>query len=363
MIKVPLENPQPDIERFIQVIRGEKVPQRPPLVELFLDFEIEREICRGYFNRDYPWPTGERDGDQLYHKNRIDVYFRMGYDYIRTSGGIDFPSEMRIAEDTAEMSRGNRGWANENAGPIASWSDFERYPWPNLDNVDLSSYEFVSRNLPEGMGLFACPASGFFEIPCGHLLGYQSLCYLAYDNPQLVAAVFQKVGETLYGFYEKLIGLPNLYGFFQGDDMGFGTGTMVSPDILREHVLPWHKRLARLAHDNGLVYLLHSCGNLEQIMPDLIDDVKIDGRHSFEDKSTPVIDFKRKHGDRVATLGGIDIDKLCRLPEDQLRAHTRKIIEECLPGGRFALGSGNTVCNYIPLKSYFAMVEEALNFG
>jgi hypothetical protein len=69
-----------------------------------------------------------------------------------------------------------------------------------------------------------------------------------------------------------------------------------------------------------------------------------------------------KHGDRVATLGGVDIDRLCRLPEDQLRAHTRKIIEECLPGGRFALGSGNTVCNYVPLRSYFAMVEEAVNF-
>lgn len=363
MIKVPLENPQPDIQNFIQVIRGEKIPQRPPLVELFLDFEIEREICRNYFGREYPWPTGEREGDQLYHKNRIEVYYRMGYDYIRTSGGVDFPSEMRRTKDTAGLSRGERGWAEEGAGPIATWSDFEQYPWPNLDKVDLSSYECVSQNLPEGMGLFVCPASGFFEIPCGHLFGYQSLCYLAYDNPELVAAVFQKVGEILYGFYEKLIGLPNLYGFFQGDDMGFGTGTMVSPDILREHVLPWHKKLTHLAHDNGLVYLLHSCGNLEQIMPGLIDDVKIDGRHSFEDNSNPVFDFKQKHGDKVATLGGIDIDKLCRLQEDQLRAHIRKVIEECLPGGRFALGSGNTVCNYVPLKSYFAMVEEALNFG
>ena len=60
-------------------------------------------------------------------------------------------------------------------------------------------------------------------------------------------------------------------------------------------------------HKNGLSYLLHSCGNIEQVMPDLINDVKIDGR--------------------------------------------------------YCLGSGNSTANYIPLKNYFAMVEEGLNYG
>ena len=57
------------------------------------------------------------------------------------------------------------------------------------------------------------------------------------------------------------------------------------------------------------------------------------------------------------------LDKLARLPEPALRAHVRTIIDACMPGGRFALGSGNTVCNYVPLKNYFAMVEEALNYA
>ncbi len=65
-------------------------------------------------------------------------------------------------------------------------------------------------------------------------------------------------------------------------------------------MLPWHKRLADLAHRNGLVYLLHSCGNLESIMPDLVDDVGIDARHSYEDEGNSVFDFKQRHGGRVA---------------------------------------------------------------
>jgi len=286
----------------------------------------------------------------------------MGYDYVRLSGGLDFPGKGRSGEDTAPLSRKTRNWAEEGAGPISTWQDFETYPWPDPVKSDLSDYEFVANNLPEGMGLFLCPTGGFLEMPLDTLFGYQNLCYLVYDNPELVAAVFDKVGNIIYGFYERLLSLPNIYGFFQGDDMGFKTGTLIAPDELRRYVLPWHKRLAGLAHQHKLLYLLHSCGNLEEIMGDLIDEVKIDGRHSFEDEGNPVVDFKRKYGSRTAVLGGIDVDKLCRMPEDVLRSHVRQIIETCLPGGRFALGSGNTVANYVPLSNYFAMVEEGLNF-
>lgn len=362
-MKLPLSQPKPDIDNFIGVVKGEIVPKRPPLVELFCDYEIVREISTSCLGREWVDPGESRESREAYYRNWIEVYHRMGYDYVRVSGGIDFPGKSRLAEDTAEVPKAQRAWAEEGTGPIASWQDFEEYPWPDLDKIDLSDYEFVARNLPEGMGLFVCPASGFLEIPLDTLLGYENLCYQIYDNPDLLAATFQKTGELIYGFYEKLIGLPNLRGFFQGDDMGYKTGTMIGAADLRKYSLPWHKKLAELAHRNDLVYLLHSCGHLNEIMEDLIEDVKIDGRHSYEDEGNSVLDSKEKYGDRVAILGGIDVDKLCRLPEDELRSHVRRTIEACLPGGRYALGSGNTVTNYVPLKNYFIMVEEGLSFA
>ena len=47
---------------------------------------------------------------------------------------------------------------------------------------------------------------------------------------------------------------------------------------------------------------LHSCGNLAGIMDELIDEVKIDGKHSFEDAIIPAEEFQRKYGDRVTVL-------------------------------------------------------------
>ncbi len=362
-MRVPLTTPSPDIERFVGVIRGEIVPKRPPLAELFLDHEVEREIAQAHLGLDWVEPSADRDAMAAYLRNRTEVYYRMGYDYIRVTGGADFPATSLDVADTAELSRGDRHWANEACGPIASWEDFEKYPWPDPAKADLWHYEYAAKNLPEGMGLFVCPTSGFLEIPLDTLLGYTNLCYLIYEQPDLVEAVFQRVGDIICAAYERLIGLPNLRGFFQGDYMGFKTGTLVSPDQLRTLVLPWHKKMADLAHRNGLLYMLHSCGNLEAITEDLISDVGIDARHSYEDEGNSVIDFKARYGDRVTILGGVDVDKLARLPEAELRAHVRTVIETCMPGGRFALGSGNTVCNYIPVENYFAMVEEALNYA
>ena len=184
-----------------------------------------------------------------------------------------------------------------------------------------------------------------------------------YDNPELVQAVFARTGELITGMYRKLLGLPHLVGSFQGDDMGFKTSTLVSPSFLRRHVLPWHKQLARLAHDHDLIYMLHSCGNLEAIMKDLIEDVRIDARHSFEDAIMPVTSCKQKYGARIGLLGGVDMDKLCRLAPEDLRRYVRELLAVCMPGGRYALGSGNTVANCVPLENYLVMLEEAFNWG
>ena len=155
--------------------------------------------------------------------------------------------------------------------------------------------------------------------------------------------------------------MDNVIGFFQGDDMGYKTATIFAPKFLNEYVLPWHKKIAQLAHDHGLVYILHSCGNLESIMEDLIEDVKIDAKHSFEDEIMPVADFKAKYGDRIAVIGGVDIDKICRLDEPKLRAYVRNIIDECMPGGGYILGTGNSVANYLPLKNYLIVLDEGFS--
>ena len=366
-MKIPLKNPSPDIESFKKVLLREKTPERPPFIELHIDKEMVREIVEATLGREWVPPLpDDREAQAACLRNYMEVHYRLGYDFVRLTGqfrfssGLRFASRVREVTDTAALSRGERQWTEEGAGAISSWEDFEKYHWPSLDEVDPWAMEFVSQELPEGMGILACPCQGVFENGMNTLFGYQNLAYMLYDNPELIKATFDRTGELLYSYYESIIGLENLAGFFQGEDMGFNTNTLVSADALRKYVLPWHKKIAKLAHDHGLVYILHSCGNLESIMEDLIEDVKIDVKHSFEDTIMPVTQFKKKYGDRVGVAGGVDVDKMCRLEEAELRAYVRNIIDECNEGGGYALGSGNSVANYVPLRNFLVMLDEGL---
>jgi uroporphyrinogen decarboxylase len=138
---------------------------------------------------------------------------------------------------------------------------------------------------------------------------------------------------------------------------------MISPDQIREFVLPWHRRVAGLAHDKGKLFLFHSCGNMYALIDDYIETVGIDAKHSFEDAVLPVDEAKVRYGDRLSLLGGIDVDFLARAAPDAVRERTRAVLEVCQPGGGYCLGSGNWVTDYIPVGNYLAMLDEGRRFG
>jgi uroporphyrinogen decarboxylase len=190
------------------------------------------------------------------------------------------------------------------------------------------------------------------------LLGFQNMALLSIDEPDLVEDVL----ERLTRLAERAVDLAAAHeatgAVFYSSDMGFNTGTILSPTFMRRHVIPRLKRIADACHRHGKPFLLHSCGNVLGIMEDLIEVVGIDAKHSFEDKILPVEDWYGKYHDRIAILGGVDVDLLSRGTPEQVRRRTRRILEVCAPGGGYCMGTGNSVANYIPIKNYYAMLDE-----
>jgi uroporphyrinogen decarboxylase len=112
-----------------------------------------------------------------------------------------------------------------------------------------------------------------------------------------------------------------------------------------------------MTHEAGRLYLLHTCGKLDLIMDDLVNTVGIDAKHSFEDTIEDVADAKEKWGSKIALLGGIDMDFICRADEDAIRQRVRKTLDRCGTRG-YCLGTGNSVANYVPVDNYLAMLDE-----
>lgn len=352
----------PDVEELLGIIWRKKHPKRVHHIELFHDPEIIQLIGDRFglvenLNKEYP--------DYILKLNII-VHKFIGSDVFYISLLNDnedfFKLKKSSVEDTAirKTTRGKRRWIEEHDGPIQSWEDFENYPWPEISKVDFSNLEWMEKNLPENMGCYELVGSVLERLTW--IMGYETLCMKIYDDPNLVNAICERVGSFSEELTKALCSFNCVPFIWGADDMGFRTSTLLSPDFLRQNILPWHKRYAKIAHDNKKPYVLHSCGQIEKIMNDLIEDVKIDAKHSFEDTTIDVVKAFKLYSDRISILGGIDMDFLCRSDEQSIRKRVRETLETCMQKKGYCLGTGNSVANYIPLDNYLVMLDEGQRF-
>ncbi len=351
---------RPDWEGLVANIRREGTPGRVHHLELFHDQQVEDAIIERFDLEDGLNPNAPDFG-----RSRHLTFRRfIGLDFVRVDTvGQNWPFHNDVTNDTAALSKGQRGFRDEHRGPIINWDEFERFPWPDPDAPEATSeLEWWQENLPDDMCI--ATVGGSFCEYLTWLMGYETLCFALYDDRDLVAAIADRIYDYFEAINRRYLEFDRVKLFFPSDDMGFKGGTLISPADLRQFALPGHKMTARMAHQAGCPCILHSCGKLDEIIDDLVDDCEIDGKHSFEDTIEDVRQLKRHgYGRRIALLGGIDVDFLCRADEDAIRQRVRDTLDVCQPGGGYCLGTGNSVANYIPLDNYLAMVDEGRLYG
>ena len=370
---VPVEHPKPDIGRFMAAMRGKAVPDKVPLVEYLVDNAVMRPILEGMMGRRWVETSDRTEymGGQMNLgkearatmdaglDNQIAFWLHMGYDFIRAEVSLSLPAVSLVTRDTAAGNQAaSRAWQGLHEGPIQGWEDFEKYPWPTISDDDFYIHRYICQHLPDGLGFITCHAGGVYEH-VSRLMGYEGLCIKLFDDPKLVKAVADRVGGLIEEYDRRLLQLDGVSAIFQGEDFGYNTQTLIAPDDIRRYFLPWHKKFASQCHEKGIPYYMHSCGAVDDVMNDLIEVVGIDGKHSYQDAVLPVWEAKKKYGDRICVLGGVDVHKLTSCGEADLRRYVRKVIDACAPGGRFALGAGNSIPSYIPVENYLVMLDEA----
>ena len=344
MLSLP-HPPDPDFGRLLKAVRREGEPDRVPFIELGVDAEVMEAVL-------------EEPAASVAQQVRF--WHALGYDYASIKAVIPWVRRRDTAPDTAALPHAQRDWANAHSALITCRADFERFRWPRPQDVDYRDVEAAIRLVPEGMGVVG-RVSGVLENTM-FTLGFEGLSYLLADDPDLVRDAVDTVGTLILNVVEALASHEGVGAVFFGEDMGFKTATMLSPAAMRRLIFPWHRRIVAAAHAHGKPILLHACGNLRTIMDDILD-CGWDARHSYEDVIQPITEAKALYGGRIAVLGGIDMDLLGRGSEEAVRRRVREVIAACAPGGGFALGSGNTVANYVPPRNYLAMLDEGRRRG
>jgi uroporphyrinogen decarboxylase len=337
----------PDYRHMLAVLRNER-PARLPVYEHIISPVIMERILGTPFA-----PLGDgspADREEFFH-HYCRFWQEMTYDTVSYEVCI------------TEILPGN-GAIKGGRGPIQTRADLERYPWDELPArfwaLAGPKFEALGRHIPPGMKALGGVGNGVLEIS-EDLVGFEYLAYMRADDPELFAELYRRIGNLMVAIWQEFLARDD--GTFAicrfGDDLGFKTSTLVSPAIIRQHIIPQYARIIGLIRGAGKPFLWHSCGNIFGIMDDVIP-LGVQAKHSNEDIIAPFERWIEKYGDRIALLGGIDVDILCReAPEtvfEQVKERGHRYRN--LARG-YALGSGNSIPDYVPVDGYLAMIRAA----
>ena len=338
---------QPDFNQFLKVIRREK-PDRPVLFEFIIAGEHLGRISGK------PWPTNAAPIVQLEHW--IHGFADAGYDFATLPcwwlGLMTFEGKERKKALSVGMAHG---------GIIPDWKSFEKYEWPDPEQGRDGVVNEAGKFAPEGTKLIIFGPNGVLENLIA-LVGFEELCYLLEDDQHLVEEIVEQIGSRLLKYYEWLLEYDFVGAAIVNDDWGFNTQTFLDHETMRRLITPWHRKIVQAIHKTGRPALLHSCGQLGALWEDIIEDLKFEGKHSYEDQILPVEKAYAQYGNRIAILGGIDVDFLCRSKPEAIYSRARKLIEQTNGCTGYALGSGNSIPYYVPAEGFDAMRRAALEY-
>jgi uroporphyrinogen decarboxylase len=335
----------PDYHNILEVLYNRR-PKRLPLYEHHIDLPFiskmsEKEIIlQG---------TQVKDYEELY-KKITSFWKEMTYD------AFDFEAAI------CDIFPGHGAIMGGMPGPIQTRDDFNKYPFDKIPAIFWNTYkphlDAIRAVLPAGMKAYGGCGYGIFEAS-QDLVGFEPLCLMQYMDPELFADLFNKIGDLYVSLWSKMISdYSDIFVFFRmGDDLGYKTSTMLSPDTIKTYILPQFKRVIELVHEADKKFLLHSCGCIFDVMDDIIA-LGIDAKHSNEDQIAPFDKWIELYNGKIGLFGGFDLNTLC------LKRYEDVYIEVLERGTEFrkktkgyGIGTGNSIPDYIPIEGFSAMID------
>jgi uroporphyrinogen decarboxylase len=265
-----------------------------------------------------------------------------------------------------------KDWKNQTSTPmlidytIKTRDDWEKHKnrlTPTPDRIDWDAFEAARQRIHQE-GLFFCYTGG---------AGYQAITGVVHPDQLLELMILEPdwVKEMIDINTDMVIGLLQLLidkgyqfdGYWCSDDLGYRNGLMFSPRHYRELVMPAHQKVCDFCHQHGLFGILHSCGNVNEAVGDLIE-AGWDCLQPLEVKAQmDVIQLKQEYGDRLALMGGIDVRVMADGTEEELEEEIRSKLEIAKENGGYIYHSDHSVPDNVSFQRYQHVIELIHKYG
>ncbi|MBQ2750612.1 MAG: hypothetical protein IJF34_12590 [Clostridia bacterium] len=193
--------------------------------------------------------------------------------------------------------------------------------------------------------------------------GMENLLMDYYDYPEEIHALHRAVADTENKLLLRAIRELKPDGYMISDDLGSQKSLIMSPATFRAFIKPYYTETWGIARENDVDVWLHTCGNITEIIGDLIEC----GLSVLHPIQKHTMDWNKVASDwrgKVAFWVGMDVqDTLINGTPEEVRAEVRLMRDTFdSPAGGFLYAAGNGIVSGTPIENIEAFLHEILTY-
>lgn len=331
---------------------------------------------------DWIWPSTlarwKREG--LPVTDNVGKY--LGYDNIVEISVVDLDTSPRFGSriieetDTYIIDQDPFGITKKNFKPLSStfqhidhmikdpdtWLIAKKRMTPTRDRINWAK---LKKNYAtwraEGAWIIAAPWYGY-DVVSTRICGSETVFLAMADNPEWAADMFNHGCDLSLSLLDMMWAEGYTFDeLFWYDDMAYKNGMLFSKAMWRELVKPYQQRTIEWAHSHGIKVQLHCCGNINSLIPELIE-LGIDALNPLEVKAgmDPAA-VKRKYGNQLVLKGGFDA-RNWEMP-DKAEADIRALLPVMMESGGYLFASDHSIPDNVSLENYQRIVRLVKEVG
>ena len=201
-----------------------------------------------------------------------------------------------------------------------------------------------------------------FDVSHSWAVGTETFLMAMIEDPDWCVDMFNTYLDMDIALFEKVLDAGYTMDSIRWpDDMGYKQNQFFSVNTYRELLKPVHKRAVDWAHSKGIKAHIHSCGDINPLIPELID-IGVDAVNPLEVKAgmNPV-ELKQKYGDKLVFHGGINA--VLWDDRDAILTEIDKTVPKMMENGGYIFSSDHSIPSSVSTENFKAIIARVKEIG
>ena len=202
-------------------------------------------------------------------------------------------------------------------------------------------------------------AQGFYDRGWA-LRGTENFLVDFIENPLFIEQLFEALTEYYLKMLDEIAVFP-FDGIRFGDDWGAQRGLLMGPKRWRKFIKPGLKKIFDKARRLGFTVMVHSDGDIMEIIPDLID-IGVQILNPIQPEAMNISEIKRLYGNVLCLNGGISSQYTLPLgTAEDVRREVTACLRYMAHGGGYVAGPAKHILPDTPFENIVALFETILD--